>query len=475
MAFHYQLLASQLAGKIHSQALKADQRLSSLRDFARQHEVSLSTAQSCYELLEAQGLIYVRPRSGYFVKGRSLQNPLPRHLDFQSRPRDVSNLELQIEIQQASIQNNLVHLGAIQLSPQLVPVEALRRSIQRALKHSQPEDFLYSDRQGHKKLRQALSEHWAEDGLYIQPEDILITSGCMPALSLIIQQLTEVGDSILVPTPSFNGQLQLLASLKRKIIEIPASHAGVDLDRLEQMMQSGQVKACLMTANYQNPLGYCLTNTEKAQIAQLAERYRCYVIEDDIYAECGFNLERPLPIKYWDQAGYVIYCGSVSKSLSSAYRIGWVCISQQLQSFRIGLLNGNAIVNTPLQLALADLIYSRSYREHLNSLRPRLMQQVRQYQEYILKAFQGVKIGLSQPEGGYALWLEFPVQIDGLEMYHFAQQHGINIVPGEVFGEDRRYRHFIRLNAGHGLSHEICQSIDKLAEWVKQKLDNTDS
>lgn len=128
-----------------------------------------------------------------------------------------------------------------------------------------------------------------------------------------------------------------------------------------------------------------------------------------------------------------------------------------------------------MQLALADLIYSRSYREHLNSLRPRLMQQVRQYQEYILKAFQGVKIGLSQPEGGYALWLEFPVQIDGLEMYHFAQRHGINIVPGEVFGEDRRYRHFIRLNAGHGLSHEICQSIDKLAEWVKQKLDNTDS
>ncbi|MGA5989301.1 hypothetical protein ACPB4A_26950, partial [Escherichia coli] len=76
------------------------------------------------------------------MKGQSLQNPLPRHLDFQSRPRDVSNLELQIEIQQASIQTNLVHLGAIQLSPQLLPVEALRRSIQRALKHSQPEDFL---------------------------------------------------------------------------------------------------------------------------------------------------------------------------------------------------------------------------------------------------------------------------------------------------------------------------------------------
>lgn len=104
----------------------------------------------------------------------------------------------------------------------------------------------------------------------------------MPALSLVIQKLTEVGDSILIPTPTYNGHLQLLASLKRQIVEIPADHRGIDLERLESLMQQGLAKVCLMTANYQNPLGYCFSNAEKQKIAELAAKYQCFIIEDDI-------------------------------------------------------------------------------------------------------------------------------------------------------------------------------------------------
>lgn len=125
------------------------------------------------------------------------------------------------------------------------------------------------------RLRQALSEHWREDGIYVAPNDIFITNGCMPALSLLIQQLSREGDSILIPTPTFNGQLQLLAGLNRHIIEIPADHTGIDLLRLEQAMQMHQPKLCLLTANYQNPLGYCLADEDKQKIAQLAARYQC--------------------------------------------------------------------------------------------------------------------------------------------------------------------------------------------------------
>ncbi len=64
-----------------------------------------------------------------------------------------------------------------------------------------------------------------------------------------------MGDSILIPTPTYNGHLQLLASLKRQIVEIPADHRGIDLERLESLMQQGLVKVCLMTANYQKSIG----------------------------------------------------------------------------------------------------------------------------------------------------------------------------------------------------------------------------
>ncbi|SPL70761.1 aminotransferase-like domain-containing protein [Acinetobacter stercoris] len=471
MSFQYQILAQQIVQKIYSGELETGQRLSSLRQFAQQQSISLNTAKNCYELLEAQGHIFVKNKSGYFVQAVKKQTvAVPSHPDFISRPREVSHLDLQIEILEAAIASDVVHLGSIQLSPNLIPVDALRRSIQRALKHSKPEDFLYSERQGHQHLREALSTHWAEDGFFISSEDIYITNGCMPALSVILQSLTQVGDSVIIPTPNFNGQLQLLAALKRRIIEIPANTNGFDLERLEQAMQNSGAKVCLLTANFQNPLGFCLSNTEKEHIAKLAAKYQCYVIEDDIYSECSFSANRPLPIKYWDQDGFVVLCSSISKSLSPSYRVGWLCISPRLKHLRSKIFVQNVAVNTPLQLGLADLIYSRAYRQHLNALHPILMNQVEQYRQFIIQAFYGVDVRLNQPQGGYSLWLQFPESIDGLEMYYFAQAQGINIVPGKVFGEDDRYRNCIRLNAGHELSDEIQQAIMVLANWTRSKL-----
>ena len=473
--FQYQQLAEQIERKIQTGELYSGQKLLSLRQFAQLHQISMNTAQSCYELLEARGQISVRPKSGYFVNPQPKAVVQPEHSYFETEAQEISNLKLQIEIQEASINQRLVHLGSVQLSPNHVPVTTIRRSLQRALKHSQPEDFLYSDRQGHLRLRQALSEHWAEDGFYIAPQDIYISNGCMPALSMMVQILTEVGDSVIVPTPNFNGQLQLLGLLKRKIIEIPAYSHGIDLQRLEQAMQRPEVKACLLTANFQNPLGFEVCLEDKARIAELAARYQCYVIEDDIYAECSYSLQRPLPIKYWDQDGYVVFCGSISKSLSSAYRVGWFCLPSRLKAFHQQILLQNVSVNTPLQLGLADMIYSRAYRNHLNRLKPILRVQVGQYRDYILQRFSGLQIRLSQPQGGYTLWLQLPQQVDGLALYRHAQQHGINIVPGEVFGLEGRYRNCIRLNAGHELSEEVKQAIDLLADWVRTMLNQLET
>ena len=175
MTFQYQRLADQLAHKIYQHELQPQQKLSSLREFARQQSISLSTAQQCYELLEAKGLIYVKAKSGYFVSSRQYQSAAPKSPSFESKARQVSNLDLQNQIQTASIQNHLTPLGAIQLSPHLIPVDGLRRSLQRALKHCQPEDFLYCNKQGHEQLRKALSDHWREDGIFIAAEDIFIT------------------------------------------------------------------------------------------------------------------------------------------------------------------------------------------------------------------------------------------------------------------------------------------------------------
>ncbi len=156
--------------------------------------------------------------------------------------------------------------------------------------------------------------------------------------------------------------------------------------------------------------------------------------------------------------------------MSSSYRVGWFCIGSNLKHLRSKIISQNVTVNTPLQLGLADLIYSRAYRQHLVQLRPKLMAQVEQYRQFIIQAFYDVDLRINQPQGGYSFWLQFPEKIDGLKMYYFAQSKSINIVPGEVFGEEQRYKNCIRLNAGHELSEEIQRAIELLADWVRAEL-----
>ena len=98
------------------------------------------------------------------------------------------------------------------------------------------------------------------------------------------------------------------------------------------------------------------------------------------------------------------------------------------------------------------------------------MQQAQQYRQFIIQAFHGIELRLNQPQGSYVLWLQFPAQIDSMALYRYALEQGINIVPGLLFGEDRRYNNCIRLNAGHELSAEIQAAVLLLADWVRAAL-----
>ena len=97
------------------------------------------------------------------------------------------------------------------------------------------------------------------------------------------------------------------------------------------------------------------------------------------------------------------------------------------------------------------------------------MEQVEQYRQFISNAFQNSELRINQPQGSYALWIQFSAHIDSMAMYYFAQQQGINIVPGVVFGEEGRYKNCIRLNAGHELSADIQQAILLLRDWVAEQ------
>ncbi|GAK84903.1 transcriptional regulator GntR family domain [Vibrio ponticus] len=81
----YRKLADGIIQTIKQGKVITGDKLPSLRQFAQQHGVSLSTAISCYEELESQGWIQARPKSGYFIANYSKPRATPKWAQFQSQ------------------------------------------------------------------------------------------------------------------------------------------------------------------------------------------------------------------------------------------------------------------------------------------------------------------------------------------------------------------------------------------------------
>lgn len=465
MAFLYRELADQFSADINAGTLAAGAKMPSIRHVSQQRQLSINTVQKSYELLEAQGYIVVKAQSGFYVRvvSHGLNDSI--FSAFSPQVESIDKITLLNDIISASSSSNRLALGTITLATCLMPAKMLQRSLIRAMRSQPCSGLVYSAVRGEPVLQQAIIEHFAHDAIHINKEQLIITNGAMQALSLAILSISKPGDNIAVPTPCYSGQLLLLANLERNIIEIPTNSQGIDMAVLEQVMATGKVAGTLLSACYQNPLGYSLSINDKRKIAHWAEIYQCPVIEDDVFGECGYNTQRPAPIKSWDKQGYVIWCASFSKTLAPGYRIGWCASGRFTPQLQRQLLSRSLAVNAPLQLALADFVNCGQYRRHLNNLRVQLAAQVDALYQSVSRHFpKGCRC--SKPAGGYALWVQLPEVVDAFDIYQQALEKGINIVPGVVFSADQKYQNCLRLNAGNPWHEDLDQGVKTLADLV---------
>lgn len=96
------------------------------------------------------------------------------------------------------------------------------------------------------------------------------------------------------------------------------------LDALEELLKSQSVQAILTIPTGHNPLGFSMPESNRRRLAELANQFQIPVIEDAMYAE--LQLTEPLlpNIKAFDQNGWVLVCGSYTKTVAPDYRIGWL-------------------------------------------------------------------------------------------------------------------------------------------------------
>ncbi|RWR01385.1 GntR family transcriptional regulator [[Pantoea] beijingensis] len=443
----YQQLVHQIRAQIEAEVWHPGEKLPSLREQVVLSGLSLMTVMHAYQVLESQGWIVSRPQSGYYVAPRA---------DFLSQPVNHQKVQLAetvdinafiFDVLQAGRDPLMMPFGSAFPDPELFPQRQLMRSLNSVSHSMTPGDALNNLPPGNEALRKTLAQRYAQQGISVSPDEIVITNGAMEALNLSLQAVTEPGDWVVIENPSFYGALQAIERLKLKAIAIATDpQHGMDLDELKRALNQWPIKACWLMTNQQNPVGFTLSREKKQQLVALLDAHNVAMIEDDVYNELYFGGEKPLPAKAFDKNGHVLHCSSFSKNLVAGFRVGWVAAGKHALRIQRLQLMSTLSTSTPMQLALANYLGTRSYDSHLRKLR-QILEQRKNLARQSLRKHLPYGTRINDSRGGYFLWIELPKQVNATELYYRALKHRISIAPGSMFSSGQQYANYFRFNA----------------------------
>lgn len=471
----YQSLAEELRHAIDDGRLAAGSRLPSIREAARNRSLSINTVLAAYRQLETRGHVEARPQSGYFVRSRLPSPPPP--------PPSPSLRAEQATSADTAVLNRISAVVAAQANPQTVdlslacpkgsdsyPDKAFSRLVA-DLARRKPELMTdYSLPPGPLRLRQQICRHAHDLGMALDPQDIILTNGCMEALQLALRGVTKPGDTIAIESPTYFNLISLIDHLGLRAVEIATDpNQGMSLDALELLLSENRVQAVVTIPNVHNPLGTGMPLANKQRLAALARTYRVPVVEDALYAELQYATPLQPAVKAFDEEGWVILCTSYTKTLAPGFRVGWMEAGRFGR--KIAALKFSASLAQPAFLGevLGAYLESGGYAHHLRRLRRISAAQVDRLRGLLASSFPaGTRA--TQPSGGFLVWVELPAGCDGNGLCDEALKLGITITPGSLFSPSGRHTRHIRLSGCHNFTDRHIHALLSLGELANRQL-----
>ena len=364
------------------------------------------------------------------------------------------------------------HVGLEKAIPgeSLLPIATLNRLMNKLVREQPTLIHSYHPPNGCESLRHEVAKRLINAGCSLSPDDLVITNGTTEAIYLALRAVTKPGDIIAIESPTYYNFLEMLEALHLKALELPTHpKEGISLEQLELVLEHRNIAACVLVSNFSNPLGSCMSDRKKQQLLRLLEQYDVPLIEDDIYGELHFSEIRPRAIKAFDTTGQVLYCASVSKTLSPGLRVGWCAPGRyqvKVEHLKMAMNWTTAIVP---QLTVAAFLTNGGYDRHLRHLRRAYQTQMAQMTQAICDYFP-TETRVTRPMGGHVLWLELPIGFDAMRLYEEALIHHIGIAPGVMFSPTGNHKNCLRLNCGLPWTNEIERAMQTLGELSKQQL-----
>lgn len=255
----------------------------------------------------------------------------------------------------------------------------------------------------------------------------------------------QPGDAVIVGDPAWFQMFGRFASQGARLVGLPYTPDGPDLDALEALVQTWRPKMLVINSVLQNPTGTSLSAAQAFRILRLAEEHDFIVVEDDIYGDLcppGYPATRLASL---DQLKRVIYLSSFSKTLAPNLRVGFIACAAEVaravtdQKMLVGMTSPE--LN---ERVLYKILTEGHYRRHVERLRARL-DAVRDKSARMLER-TGLKL-FQTPGAGMFLWADTGVDSDVLAAA--AHEVGFLLTPGSLFSPQQSPSSWTRFNVAN--------------------------
>ena len=352
-----------------------------------------------------------------------------------------------------------------------VPVEALAKAASDALLregHTLATYRLQSGPLGYIGLRKFIAKKLeARAGMICRADDIYVMTGSLQALDLVFAAFLEPGDTVIVEKACYAGTLSRISACGASYVGVDLDDDGMRMDQLETVLKDLQEKSKKPKFIYtiptvQNPTGTVMSEARRLEMLRLAADYDIPIFEDDCYADLLWDGARPKAIRALDETGRVIYCGSFSKSIAPALRVGYTVAEWPVLSRLLALEPGaGSGALEQMTLAAYDTV---SFNDHVDGLQRTLREKC----EVMISALEeqfGASAEFKRPKGGIFLWITLPKEVNTSELAIAAAAEGVAINPGVDWStEEETGRHQLRLCFAHPSKETIKEGVAKLAD-----------
>ncbi|CAG7614746.1 PLP-dependent aminotransferase family protein [Paenibacillus allorhizosphaerae] len=427
--------------------LQRGDQLPSIRSLSLELNCSLNTVIKAYQQLELEHLVYTVPRSGYFVVDHERSNKV--------EPGE----------------GNVIDFASAGPDPEAMPYRDFQHSMNQAIERYRQDLFTYSEIQGLYSLRVQLARQLRDVQVFTVPEHIFVVTGSQQALHLLISLPFPNGKSnIAVEQPTHSS---MLASIRQQGVHaygVDITLDGVNLEQLERLFQTGDIKLFYTVSRFHNPTGYSYTNEQKKKIVELAQKYDVYIIEDDYLGDLDHNNKQD-PMFAYDPSGRVIYTKSFSKVMLPGLRLGLAVIPPELHESFLHAKYA-ADVHTPvlMQGALEIYLENGMFETHLYKMRTIYRSKAEKLKE-ACKRYLPAGTVYSEPRSGFYAILELPSPLTGEQLRNHLGRRGVLLTEASnMYLPQFQKDNVIRLSVSQAAEEKIDRGIMLIAEGIKELL-----